>query len=95
MSKVKLGIDFTKLAKLAHHSGKTRLSKYLIGYEKQIVKKIPFLLQIEDYKDALEKAIEGGDPNNTRKVFAEILKAHVTDLEAAIAIVAKVKDGLR
>lgn len=44
LGQVKLGIDFTKLAKLAHHSGKTRLSEYLIGYEKQIVKKIPFLL---------------------------------------------------
>ena len=44
LDQVKLGIDFTKLAKLAQHSEKKELSNYLIVYEKQIVKKIPFYL---------------------------------------------------
>ena len=45
LDQVKLGIDFTKLAKLAQHQNKKQISNYLIGYEKQIVKKIPFYLQ--------------------------------------------------
>ena len=44
LDQVKLGIDFTKLAKLAQHQNKKQISNYLIGYEKQIVKKIPFYL---------------------------------------------------
>ena len=53
LDQVKLGIDFTKLAKLAQHSGKKQLSNYLIVYEKQIVKKIPFYLQVQEYDKAL------------------------------------------
>ena len=44
LSKVKLQIDFTKLANIAHHAKKFLVSDYLIAHEKQIVKKIPFLL---------------------------------------------------
>ena len=95
LSQVKLGIDFTKLAKLAHHSGKTYLSEYLIGYEKQIVKKIPFLLQTGKHQDALRIAVQGGDPNNINKVFTEILKSQLNDVDAVITIVADVQDGLR
>lgn len=46
MHKVKLNIDFTKLAKIASVMNKTRVSEYLIQHEKQIVKKIPFLLEV-------------------------------------------------
>ena len=44
LSRVKPQIDFTKLANIAHHTGKRDVSDYLIQHEKQIVKKIPFLL---------------------------------------------------
>lgn len=45
--RIKLNIDFTKLAKLAHNKKKLRLSEFLIMYERQIVKKIPFLLEVK------------------------------------------------
>ena len=50
LSQVKLGIDFTKLAKIAYHSGKALVSDFLIAHEKKIVKKIPFLLQVKQHK---------------------------------------------
>ena len=95
LDQVKLGIDFTKLAKLAQHSGKLDLSNYLIRYEKQIVKKIPFYLQIGQYEQALSIAVKGGDPNNINKVFTEILKRELDSGEAVIEYASKVQDGLR
>lgn len=47
MGRVKLNIDFTKLAKLAYNKGKKNLSDFLIAHERQIVKKIPFLLEVK------------------------------------------------
>ena len=67
----------------------------MIGHEKQIVKKIPFYLQIQDYEKALQFAISGGDPNNINKVFTEILKRELDDTATVIETAAKVKDGLR
>lgn len=95
LNQVKLGIDFTKLAKLAQHQNKKELSKFLILYEKQIVKKIPFYLQVKEYGKALDIAVNGGDPNNINKVFTEILKRELDSLDEVIEIAAKVPDGLR
>jgi hypothetical protein len=50
MSKVKLNVDFTKLAKIAFGMNKLRVSEYLIQHEKQIVKKIPFLLEVQKFQ---------------------------------------------
>lgn len=50
------------------------MSNYLINLEPQIVKKIPFLLEVREYESALKIAVKGGDPNNINKVFTEILK---------------------
>jgi hypothetical protein len=49
MNKVKLNLDFTKLAKIAFDMNKLKVSEYLIGHEKQTVKKIPFLLEIKQF----------------------------------------------
>ena len=49
LNRVKLQIDFTKLANIAHHAKKNEVSDYLISHEKQIVKKIPFLLQVKQH----------------------------------------------
>lgn len=46
-------MDFTKLAKIAYHAGKSMVSDFLIAHEKKIVKKIPFLLQVNKHKEAL------------------------------------------
>ena len=53
------------------------------------------MLQIESYQAALEIAVEGGDPNNIKKVFVELLKTHVGDTETVINLVGKVPQGLR
>ena len=67
-------VDFTKLAKIASQNGKADIADLLIGYEQSIVKKIPFLLQInEDFK-ALKIAVDSGDPSIIDKAFAGILE---------------------
>ena len=67
----------------------------MIRYEKQIVKKIPFYLQIQEYEQALRIAVKGGDPNNINKVFTEILKRELDSGEAVITYASKVEGGLR
>lgn len=62
------------MAKIADGRGRKRLANFLIGKEKSIVKKIPFLLEAEQYEEALIFAMEGGDPNIINKVFTEIIK---------------------
>ena len=59
------------------------------------MKKIPFYLQTQEYKKALEYAVDGGDPNNISKVFTEILKRELDSGEEVIKIAAQVQDGLR
>jgi len=44
-----------------------------LDYEKSVIKKTPFLLQLEQYEKALGTAIEYGDLNIINKVIAEIL----------------------
>jgi len=46
LEKIKLNIDFTKLAKIAHQKNKKDVSNDLIRREKHIVKKIPFMLEV-------------------------------------------------
>jgi hypothetical protein len=54
----------------------------LISNEKSIVKKIPFLLEVEQYDKALVFAMDGGDPNIINKVLSEIFKKR--DIATAI-----------
>ena len=42
----------------------------MIGYEQSIVKKIPFLLEINKNDKALRFAMDSGDPNIIDKVFS-------------------------
>lgn len=63
-------------------------------YEKQIVKKIPFMLEVKQFKQALSIAVEGGDPNNINKVLSEIAKPP-TEIDEVIKLAAEVPDGLR
>ena len=47
----------------------------MIKKEKHIVKKIPFMLEVQEYQEALRIAVEGGNPNYISKVFIEIIKS--------------------
>jgi len=93
MPNIRLNIDFTKLAKIADNYGKNQIANFLIGYEKSIVKKIPFLLEVKQYEKALGFAIEGGDPNIINKVISEIFKN--SDKQVAMNMLLNVNDGLR
>lgn len=104
---VQLKIDFTKLAKIAHTQGMKDVSRYLIGQEKQIVKQIPFMLEVRQFKDAYRIAVEGGDPNNINKVISEILlllkkpdsktsdSIAINSLTDVVTLISGVPDGLR
>lgn len=74
---IKMNIDFTKLAKIAIKCKRENISRFLINYEQSIVKKIPFLLQIDQCQFALRLAVESGDPNVIEKVFRTMLKCPV------------------
>ena len=50
------------------------VSKYLIKQEKQIVKQIPFMLEVKQFREAYQIAVEGGDPNNINKAFDNYIK---------------------
>ncbi len=90
---IRLNIDFTKLAKIADSSGKKTIANFLIGFEKSIVKKIPFLLEVKQYEKALGFAVEGGDPNIINKVISEIMRT--SDKQVTISMLSSVPDGLR
>ena len=49
LDRIKLNIDFTKLAKIAHQFDRKSVSNFLIERERQIVKKIPFMLEVQEY----------------------------------------------
>ena len=71
----------------------SEIADFLIGNEKSIVKKIPFLLEVEQYEKALMFAMDGGDPNIINKVLSEIFKKK--DIQASIMMIASVPDGIR
>jgi hypothetical protein len=87
--------------------GMREVSKYLIGQEKQIVKQIPFMLEVKQFRDAMRIAVEGGDPNNINKVISEILNLlkkpdsktsdamPINSLSDVIRLISTVPDGLR
>lgn len=99
IDKITLNVDFTKLAKIAHQKQKKSVSNYLINKEKHIVKKIPFMLEVQEFEQALKIAIEGGDPNNINKVFIEIIKARKAKeapmFKQVIDLAFRVDNGLR
>jgi len=94
LGNIKLNIDFTKLAKIADSRGRKGLANFLISKEKSIVKKIPFLLEAQNYEEALSFGMEGGDPNIINKVFSEIIRK-TGDKRVAIQKAQMVQDGLR
>ena len=83
------------------------VSKYLIKQEKQIVKQIPFMLEVKQFREAYQIAVEGGDPNNINKVISEILillkkpdsktsdAMPINSLSDMVRLISSVPDGLR
>jgi hypothetical protein len=101
---LKINIDFTKLAKTAANTEygerkqrRIELANFLIKQEKSIVKKIPFLLENQQFEEALKFAVEGGDPNIINKVFTEILTHFKGNVKPAIEVASSraIFDGQR
>jgi len=71
----------------------------LIGYEQSIVKKIPFLLEIDKQDQALNFAMDSGDPNIIDKVFSDILAKtkgqHPKVLQEVLELVNRIEDAMR
>lgn len=107
IARVQLGIDYTRLARIAITRYWRDVAKFLIGFEKKIEKKIPFYLEVRYYKDALQIAIENGDPNMVGKVLKAILylptvpDSKTVDMQPiatvadAVRLIGTVPDGLR
>ena len=94
LKQVKLGIDFTRLAKLAHQQpDKSALSNFFINMETEPQKKIPYYIVIEEFEKAWEEASNSGDPNNINKVIKELFKTKSED--EALSVIASRRDGLR
>ena len=85
------------MAKVAFDQGKSKVSDFLIKHEKDIEnKKIPFMLEVKQYKQALSIVIEEGDrdPKDINRVIIVIIK-QTTKVEEVVKLVAEVPDGLR
>ena len=85
------------MAKVAFDQGKSKVSDFLIKHERDIEnKKIPFMLEVKQYKQALSIVIEEGDrdPKDINRVIMVIIK-QTTKVEEVVKLVAEVSDGLR
>ncbi len=78
---------------MADSKNKKELADFLISLEKAIVKKIPYLIEVQQYDKALHFAVDSGDPNIINKVILKILQnRHISE---AFQLIHSVPDGLR
>ena len=85
------------MAKVAFDQGKSKVSDFLIKHERDIEnKKISFMLEVKQYKQALSIVIEEGDcdPKDINRVIMVIIK-QTNKVEEVVKLVAEVSDGLR
>lgn len=74
-------IDYTKIAKVAQTVGHKEIAIRLVNYEKSVIKKIPYLLDLNQFEIALEISIANGDSDIINKVISKILQKHGEDEE--------------
>mmetsp|Transcript_22396 Transcript_22396/g.22179 ORF Transcript_22396/g.22179 Transcript_22396/m.22179 type:complete len:564 (+) Transcript_22396:959-2650(+) len=74
-------IDYTKIAKVAQEVGHKDTAIQLVNYEKSVIKKIPYLLELNQFEVALEISISNGDMDIVNKVISKILEKHGNDDE--------------
>ncbi|XP_022919610.2 vacuolar protein sorting-associated protein 16 homolog [Onthophagus taurus] len=67
------GVSFSEIANAADSAGRKNLAIKLLEYETKSSEQVGLLLKLEEYKQALLKALESGDTDLTYKV---ILKSH-------------------
>ncbi len=94
LDKIKLKIDFSKLAGVAKKMNKKAVFSFLVSkIENKINEetKLKLLLEVGEYGEALRNAVEGGDPQNINKVFIELIKSNKNLTELAF----KVEGGIR
>ena len=77
---INLHIDVMKLARMARDKGKKQLANLLMEYEKDAVKKIPYLLELEEKRgEVLKIAVNSCDPNNINNVLSILFKQEKSD----------------
>jgi hypothetical protein len=74
-------IDYTKIANVAQEVGKKDIAIQLVNYENSVIKKIPYLLSLNQFEVALEISIGNGDMSIVYKVISKILEKHGGDDE--------------
>jgi len=74
-------IDYTKIAKVAQDVGHKEIAIQLVNYEKSVIKKIPYLLNLNQFEVALEISIANGDTDIVNKVISKILEKYGNDDE--------------
>jgi len=72
-------IDYTKIAKVAQEMGLKEIAIELVNMEKSVIKKIPYLLSLNQFEVALEISII--NVNIINKVISKILQKHGEDDE--------------
>lgn len=86
-------IDYTKIAKVAQEAGHKEIAIQLVNYENSVIKKIPYLLSLNQFEVALEISIANGDMNIVHKVISKILEKHGKDDQYMKEFLEKMKIG--
>jgi hypothetical protein len=73
----KVSISFTEISKKASFIGKKKLALKLLEKEPSIKKKVPVLLWMENYEDALKEAIKSRDPDLIYEVIFKMMKLQI------------------
>jgi len=84
-------IDYTKIAEVAQKSGHKEIAIQLVNYEKSVIKKIPYLLSLNQFEVALEISIANGDMDIVNKVISKILEQYGKDDEYMKIFLEKMK----
>ena len=68
-------MSFTDIAYEALRKGKQELATLLLEYEPNISKKVPILLQMENYEKALEESLNSQNSNLLNMVIFKMVKS--------------------
>jgi hypothetical protein len=66
------GVSFARIAEYAASVGRHKLAVNLVCLETDVRRQIPLLLSLEQYREALDRALEGGDSDMTLAVMSSI-----------------------
>jgi len=83
-----LNASYTEIAKKAMILGKKKLAIKLMDFEPSVKRKVPVLLWMENFEEALKEAIKSRDPNLIYEVIFKMMKLGI-DSKVVYNLVAK------